>query len=63
MTTMIETAVTSKKRKTKRGSSLVRLASAGGPFLVGARQVVRGHGPAGTAPSGTRGRRTPVLPH
>src|SRR5208337_1455705 len=27
---------------------------------VGARQLVRGHQPAGAAPSGTRGRHTPV---
>jgi hypothetical protein len=63
MTTMIETVVTSKRRKTKSGSSLVRLARAGGPFLIGARQVVRGHRPAGTAPSRARVRRTPELPH
>ena len=30
---------------------------------VGARQLVRGHRPAGAAPSGTRGRHTPVLAH
>src|SRR5271157_5805028 len=30
---------------------------------VGARQLVRGHQPAGAAPSGTRGRHTPVLAH
>jgi len=30
---------------------------------VGARQLVRGLRPAGTAPSGKRGRRTPVLAH
>src|SRR5271157_3588957 len=28
---------------------------------VGARQLVRGHRPAGAVPSGTRGRHTPVL--
>jgi hypothetical protein len=31
--------------------------------FVGARQLVRGHGPAGAAPSGTRGRHTPALAH
>jgi hypothetical protein len=31
--------------------------------FVGARQLVRGHRPAGAAPSGTRGRHTPVLAH
>src|SRR5208337_3147226 len=30
---------------------------------VGARQLVRGHRPAGAVPSGTRGRHTPVLAH
>src|SRR5271157_6259724 len=30
---------------------------------VGARQLVRGHRPAGAAPSGTRGGHTPVLAH
>src|SRR5271157_2764600 len=33
------------------------------PFFVGARQLVRGHRPAGAVPSGTRGRHTPVLAH
>src|SRR5208337_3791888 len=31
--------------------------------IVGARQLVRGHRPAGAVPSGTRGRHTPVLAH
>jgi len=30
---------------------------------AGARQLVRGHRPAGAVPSGTRGRHTPVLAH
>src|SRR5271157_263814 len=34
-----------------------------GPILVGARQLVRGHRPAGAVPSGTRGRHAPVLAH
>ena len=34
-----------------------------GWWLVGARQLVRGHRPAGEAPSGTRGRHSPVLAH
>ena len=32
-------------------------------IFVGARQLVRGHRPAGAAPSGMRGRHTPVLAH
>ena len=32
-------------------------------IFVGARQFVRGHRPAGAAPSGTRGRHTPILAH
>ena len=31
--------------------------------MVGARQLVRGHRPAGVAPSGPRGGHTPVLAH
>src|SRR5208283_2625562 len=57
-----ETSARKPPRNCKVGGEKARRKEAR-QIIVGARQLVRGHRPAGAVPSGTRGRHTPVLAH